>query len=83
MDISKMPLPVVADCFRNELFEIVSKYQQLGVPAFVLEGIISEAVADIRQLRAKEVADGYAQMMISFQEKDDQEKPEEPKETNT
>ena len=82
MDISKMPLPVVADCFRNELFELVGKYQQLGVPAFVLEGIISEAVADIRQLRAKEVADGYAQMMISLQE-DDQEKTEEPEETNT
>ena len=80
MDISSMPLPVIADCFRNELVELVAKYQQLGVPAFVLEGVVSEVIADIRQLRSKEVVDGYAQMMVSLQANDDSEESEE---TNT
>lgn len=67
IDISQMPTSVLTDCARNELFEIISKYQSVGLPAYIIEGVLSEALADIRQLRAKEVVDGYASMMEAMQ----------------
>ena len=73
IDINDMPLSVIVDCFRNELFDIQEKYKQLGVPTFILEGVLSEALSEARGGRAREVADGYSSIIAKMQKDDESE----------
>lgn len=63
IDISKAPMAVTTDFVRSELTGIREKYKQMGIPAFVVEGVVCEVLAEVRKDRAQEVAAGYQQMM--------------------
>lgn len=63
IDISKAPMAVTTDLVRAELTGIREKYRQIGIPAFIVEGVICEVLAEVRKDRAQEVAAGYQQMM--------------------
>ena len=76
LNISNMPMSVVTDIVRAELTGFAEKYRQMGIPAFIVEGVLCEVLAEVRKDRAQEVAAGYQQMMAAMEEegKDDHTK---------
>lgn len=68
INISKTPMAVTTDLVRSELTGLREKYRQIGIPAFVVEGVICEVLAEVRKDRAQEVAAGYQQIMTEMQE---------------
>ena len=75
LNISNMPMAVTTDIVRAELTGFAEKYRQMGIPAFVVEGVLCEVLADVRKDRAQEVAAGYQQMLAAMEEgKDDNTK---------
>lgn len=71
LNISNMPMAVTTDLVRAELTGSVEKYRQMGIPAFIVEGVLCEVLAEVRKDRAQEVAAGYQQMMAAMEEEKD------------
>ena len=72
------PLILILETARRELKETIGKYKKAGVPAFLLEGLLADAMSEMRGTKAQELAEEYESIIAKLQ----QEKPAEPEESD-
>lgn len=70
INIAELPPQITVDIMRNELSGIREKYRGIGLPSYMVEGVLCEVLADVRRDRAREVAEGYQALMME-EDKDD------------
>lgn len=67
-NMEKVPLSVVVSQLKNELADLILKYQQQGLPNYIIEGIISSILVDVVKGSASEIEADYAAIIRSMQE---------------
>lgn len=64
INIEDMPPQLTVEIMRGEFTAVRDKYKSLGIPAYVIDGVLSGVLSDVRQDGAREISQGYQSIIM-------------------